>query len=261
MQSQNNNNNNSNNNKLYVVGIGPGSVQDMTIRAQKALESSEYILGNSTYLDQIAPLLDGKKVIRSYMGDEVKRAQKALELAESSIVSIISGGDANIYGMAGLVLEVAEKKEQTNIEIIPGVTAITASAACLGAPITADFAVISLSDLLTPWEIIKERLYAAARADFVIALYNPKSRKRTGHLKEAIQIISEEKKPQTPVGIAQNVTREGEHTIVTTLGEFMKFYDDVDMRTTILIGNRESRIWNNADRVITPRGYHKKYDY
>jgi precorrin-3B C17-methyltransferase len=235
----------------------------MTERAKQALASSEYILGNSTYLDQVAPLLEGKKVIRSHMGEEVKRAKKAVELSENATVSIISGGDANIYGMAGLVLEVAEKEKRGNIEVIPGVTAINAAASRLGAPITTDFAVISLSDLLTPWEVIKQRLLAALKADFVIALYNPKSRNRASHLKEAIEICRGERSPHTPVGIAKNITREAEQVIITTLEDFMNFYDEVDMRTTIILGNSESRIWSEGvtDRIITPRGYHKKYDY
>lgn len=233
----------------------------MSERARRALESSEYILGNSTYLDQITPLLSGKKVLRSYMGDEVRRAKQAVELSKHTTVSIISGGDANIYGMAGLVLEIAEREAQTRIEVIPGITAINAAASALGAPITTDFAVISLSDLLTPWETIKKRLQAAGEADFVIALYNPRSRNRSGHLKEAIELLLKYKDPGTPVGIAQNITREGEHVIVTTLGAFMDFYEEVDMHTTIIVGNSESRIWHGTDRIITPRGYHRKYDY
>ena len=251
--------------KLYIIGIGPGSVEHLTIRARDVLAASDHIIGNGTYLDQIGSLIDGQNIIRSSMGKEVDRAQKAVELAKTSVVSIISGGDANVYGMAGLVLEVAERSGfEVDIEVLPGVTAITASASVLGAPIVNDFAVISLSDLLTPWDVIEKRLEGAASADFVISLYNPKSRQRNSNFSRAIKIIKKHKADSVTVGLVKNALRESdEETIVTTLGEVLEYDDWVDMRTTILIGNSESRIWNNNGKklIITPRGYHRKYDY
>ena len=251
--------------KLYIIGIGPGSVEHLTIRARDVLVASDHVIGNGTYLDQIESLIDGQNIIRSSMGKEVDRAQKAVELAKNSVVSIISGGDANVYGMAGLVLEVAENSgSEVDIEVLPGVTAITASASVLGAPIVNDFAVISLSDLLTPWDVIEKRLEAAANADFIISLYNPKSRQRNSNFTRAIEIIKKHKADSVTVGLVKNALRDSdEEAIVTTLGEVLEYDDWVDMRTTILIGNSESRIWetNSKELIITPRGYHRKYDY
>ncbi|MDP3106011.1 MAG: precorrin-3B C(17)-methyltransferase [Candidatus Methanoperedens sp.] len=245
--------------KLYIVGIGPGGTEHITKKAEKALLSSEYIIGNGTYLDQIAPVIKNIKVIRSGMGGEVERAKKAVELSREYIVSIISGGDANVYGMAGIVLEVAQKAGDIEIEVIPGVTAVSAAASLLGAPIVNDFAVISLSDLLTPMDVIEKRFKCAAEADFVIAIYNPKSRNRMENFGKAIGIIREYRFDETPVGIVKSATREGETVIVTTLGKIMEYNDIIDMSTLVLVGNSESKLWNN--RIITPRGYQRKYDY
>lgn len=251
--------------RLYIIGIGPGTVSQITMAAQEALKKSDYILGNGTYLDQIKELIDRQEIIRSAMGKEVDRAKKAVNLAKDNVVSMISGGDANIYGMAGLVLEVAEHENLgVDIEVLPGVTAITAAASILGAPIVNDFAVISLSDLLTPWEVIEKRLHAAASADFVIALYNPKSRQRKSNFSNAIEIIKQYKNDSVPVGLVKNALRDAEQDyIVTTLKNIMQHNDWVDMSTTILIANNESRIWksHNGERIITPRGYQKKYEY
>jgi precorrin-3B C17-methyltransferase len=241
--------------KLYIVGIGPGSVEQITVKARDAIINANYVIGNSTYLDQIESLLGTQEVIRSHMGKEVDRAT----------VVIISGGDTNIYGMAGIVLEVAEHESlDVVIEVLPGVTAILAGASILGAPIVTDFAVISLSDLLTPWDVIEKRLNLAAKADFVVALYNPKSRKRQSNFSKAIEIIRQHKADSVPVGLVKNALRgKGEERIVTTLGKVMEYEDWIDMSTTILVGNRDSRIWNSKKKefIITPRGYHKKYDY
>ncbi len=251
--------------KLYIVGIGPGSVEQMTVKARDAIINADYVIGNSTYLDQIESLLGTQEVIRSHMGKEVDRAKKAVELAKISTVVIISGGDTNIYGMAGIVLEVAEHENlDVVIEILPGVTAILAGASILGAPVVTDFAVISLSDLLTPWDVIEKRLDLAAKADFVMALYNPKSRTRQSNFLRAIEIIRLYKADSVPVGLVKNAMRgKGEERIVTTLGKVMEYENWIDMSTTILVGNRDSRIWNSKkkDFIITPRGYHKKYDY
>jgi precorrin-3B C17-methyltransferase len=251
--------------KLYVVGIGPGSVEQLTLKAREVILNADYVLGNSTYLDQMESLLGTQEVIRSFMGKEVERARKAVELAKTANVVMISGGDTNVYGMAGIVLEVAEHENlDVDIEILPGVTAVLAGASILGAPVVTDFAVISLSDLLTPWEVIEKRLNMAADADFVIGLYNPKSRKRKSNFARAIEIIRKHKADSVPVGLVKNAMRgEEEDQIVTTLGEVMEYEDWVDMSTAILIGNGESRIWKSPkkDLIITPRGYHRKYDY
>lgn len=251
--------------KLYVVGIGPGSVEQLTLKAREVILNADYVLGNSTYLDQMESLLGTQEVIRSFMGKEVERARKAVELAKTANVVMISGGDTNVYGMAGIVLEVAEHENlDVDIEILPGVTAVLAGASILGAPVVTDFAVISLSDLLTPWEVIEKRLNMAADADFVIGLYNPKSRKRQSNFARAIEIIRKYKADSVPVGLVKNAMRgEGEAQIVTTLGEVMEHEDWVDMSTVILVGNGESRIWKSLkkDIIITPRGYQRKYDY
>ncbi len=245
--------------KLYIVGIGPGAVEYLTKKAEKALLGSEYVVGNGTYLDQMAEVIKGAKVIRSGMGGEVERARKAVELSKEHIVSIISGGDANVYGMAGLVLEVAEKEGDVEVEIIPGVTALSAAASLLGAPVVSDFAVISLSDLLTPTDVIERRLNSAAEADFVIAIYNPKSRNRRQNFGKAVEIIRKYRSDDTPVGIVKNATREGETVITTTLGKIMDYNETIDMSTLVLVGNSESWLWGS--RIITPRGYQRKYEY
>ncbi|TGC11083.1 precorrin-3B C(17)-methyltransferase [Methanolobus halotolerans] len=251
--------------KLYIIGIGPGSVEQLTVRARDVILNSDYVVGNGTYLDQMASLLDKQKIVRSAMGKEVDRSSKAVELAQENVVSMISGGDANVYGMAGLVLEVAEHADlNVEIEVLPGVTAITAAASVLGAPIVNDMCTVSLSDLLTPWEVIEKRLDAAAAADFVMSLYNPKSRQRKSNFSKAIEIIRRHKDDSVPVGLVKNALRdEDQDYIVTTLGEVMDHNDWVDMSTTILITTNDSRIWDSpyGKRIITPRGYHRKYDY
>ena len=247
--------------KLYVVGIGPGSPGHLTLRAVEVLEGADVIIGNGTYLDQIEHLLIKQQVIRSSMGKEVDRARKAIRLARDQKVAMVSGGDSNVYGMAGLVLEVAQHTDlDVDIEVVPGVTALSAVASLLGAPIVSDFAVISLSDLLTPLDIIEKRLEAAAGSDMVICIYNPKSRQRNTNFKKALKIIRRNRADTVPVGIVKNALRkEGEAVIVTTLGKALDHDEDVDMSTTVIIGNNESRIWGS--KIITPRGYHKKYEY
>ncbi|MEA3324922.1 MAG: precorrin-3B C(17)-methyltransferase [Euryarchaeota archaeon] len=251
--------------KLYIVGIGPGCPDLMTVAAQQAILESDYVIGNTTYLDQIEPLLPEKLVITSSMGEELARARHALELASGgNTVSIISGGDSGVYGMAGIVLEIAEKDgagadADTQILVIPGVTAANAAASILGSPITSDFATISLSDLLTPWEDIEKRISSAAASDFVIVLYNPKSRNRNTNFARCIEIVRRHKSGSVPVGLVKNAYRDGERAVVTTLERVLDYDDFVDMHTTAIIGNSESRIWR--ERIITPRGYHRKYDY
>lgn len=246
--------------KLYVVGIGPGSPEHLTLRAEEVLKKADIIIGNSTYIDQVSHLITNQQVIRSGMGQEVERAKKAIELAVDKNVAMVSGGDANVYGMAGIMLEMFQHMSSSaDIEIVPGVTALSAVASLLGAPIVSDFAVISLSDLLTPWDIIEKRLEAASISDMVIALYNPKSRQRNTNFQRAVEVIRRNRIDTVPVGIVKNALRGDTSVTVTTLGETLDYDEDVDMRTTIIIGNSESRIWDS--KIITPRGYHKKYDY
>jgi precorrin-3B C17-methyltransferase len=247
--------------KLYIVGIGPGHPDLMTVAAQKAIAASRYIVGNATYLDQIKPVIADQEIITSSMGKEVARAREALDLAsDENIVSIISGGDAGIYGMAGIVLEIADKTDaDVEIEVVPGVTAASAAASILGSPITGDFAVISLSDLLTPWEAIERRLSSAAASDFVIALYNPKSRDRNTNFGRSIEIIRKHRHGSVPVGIVKDAFRDGESAVLTTLEDVLDFDNFVDMHAIIIIGNSESEL--RGSRIITPRGYHRKYEY
>jgi adenosylcobyric acid synthase len=241
--------------KLYVVGIGPGGSEHITPAALQAIEAAQVVVGYKTYLDLIPQCLAGKEVVSSGMRQEVERCRQALELAAAGrTVALISSGDAGIYGMAGLVLELAEEPRQNpiDIRIVPGLSAVQAAAARLGAPLMHDFAVISLSDLLTPWPLIRRRLEAAAAADFVVALYNPKSRGRTLQIAEAQEILSRHRAPQTPVGIVRNACRPGEEVTVTTLADFIAH--DIDMLSIVIIGNSQSRL-DAAGRMVTPRGY------
>src|SRR5512140_3106479 len=204
--------------KLFVVGIGPGDLKHMTYEARGALEEAEVVVGYKTYLDSIEPLLSGKEVVSTGMTKEVERCREALRIAGSGrTVALVSGGDSGIYGMAGLVLELADTGESGSPEIvvIPGVSALQAAAAVLGAPLMHDFAVISLSDLLTPWDVIEKRLAAAAAADFVIALYNPKSKGRVRQIERARELLLAVRPAQTPVGIVRNACRDGEERVVT----------------------------------------------
>lgn len=241
---------------ISIVGIGPGGLAHLTARASAALASADVIVGYTRYVELIKDLTVGKEVFTSGMTFEVERCQKAVELAGAgAAVAVVSSGDAGIYGMAGLVMQLAAKGNLAalSIEVIPGVPAFVASAAILGAPLMHDFASISLSDLLTPWRKIEDRLIAAASADFVICLYNPKSSKRTEGLVRAVDIISGHRAASTPVGLVRNATREGEEAVLTTLGGIGQFYDKVDMLSIIIVGN--SQTINQAGRMITPRGY------
>jgi precorrin-3B C17-methyltransferase len=226
----------------------------MTIKARSEIENADVIVGYATYVNLVRSLIKPTaEIISGKMGEEVERAKVAVKKAlENKKVAVISGGDSGIYGMAGPVLEVAEK-EGVNIpiEIVPGVTAATAVAAKLGAPIMGDFAAISLSDLLTPWSQIEKRLKAAAEADFVIVLYNPKSRSRKEPLVKAHEILLKYRSPDTPVGIVRNVGRKGEQTVITTVKEMLNH--EIDMATTIIVGNSATRVLNQ--KMVTSRGY------
>ncbi|MBI5642122.1 MAG: precorrin-3B C(17)-methyltransferase [Deltaproteobacteria bacterium] len=241
---------------IYVIGIGPGGLDHLTGRAKDALEMSERIVGYTRYVDLIAPLAAGKEVFSTGMTHEVERCRKAIEFAaKGSVVSVVSSGDAGIYGMAGLILELVNNEgiDGIKVEVIPGIPAFVSAAAILGAPLMHDFASISLSDLLTDWRKIEERVEAAAKADFVIVFYNPKSSKRVEGLKKAMDIVGRYRGKDAPLGIVRNATREGEEAVITTVGEFDRYYGSVDMLTIIVIGNSSS--YAAGGRIITPRGY------
>ncbi|MDD1727700.1 MAG: precorrin-3B C(17)-methyltransferase [Methanospirillum sp.] len=251
--------------RLYIIGIGPGSPGMLTRHAETALTESEVIIGNDFYLDQISHLLDGKTVIRSRMGKEVDRAQECINLAKKTSVAMVSGGDPGVYGMASIVLEVLKHSgDDIPVEIVPGITAATAGAARLGSPLSGDFAVVSLSDLLTPREVIRARLSALFSIKIPVVLYNPKSRTRTEQLGEAITLALQYLPPETPVGVVRNAYREDESTLYTTLGKVCEIEDLIDMHAVVFIGGEETRFWKRGDDVkgiITPRGYHRKYLY
>jgi precorrin-3B C17-methyltransferase len=237
----------------------------MTARALKAIAGAEYVLGHAMYLEPLEPLLKGKNVISSSMGKEVDRAQQAIDLARTHAVAIVSGGDAGVYGMASIVLEVLEHSgADVEVEVIPGVTAANAAASRAGSPLSGDFAVISLSDLLTPLEIIEKRLDAVFSVGIPVVLYNPKSQGRPHNFALAVEHARKHLAGTTPIAIVRNALRENEATIITTLAEIEEHEPAIDMHTTVIIGGTESRKWRMGDDVkgiITPRGYHRKYVY
>lgn len=236
----------------------------LTPAAKDAIENAEIVIGYKTYLEFVQDLIEDAEVLSSGMRREVDRCDKAVDLAlEGNKVAVICSGDPGIYAMAGLVLEIAKGKAQSAegqdklppIEVIPGVSALNASAARLGAPIMHDFASISMSDLLTPWELIEKRLEAAASADFVIAIYNPKSKGRQEHIGKAREIILKFRSPDTPVGIVRAATRDDEKIVITDLNRMLE--NEIDMQSTVIIGNSQTFTWEG--RMITPRGYQEKY--
>lgn len=236
--------------KIYVVGLGPGNKGNMTFRAYDVLKNSDIIIGYKTYVDLIEGMFPDKKIIKSYMKKEVARCEETLKLAlEGNIISLISSGDAGVYGMAGLMLEIAGG--QVEVEIVPGITSANASASLGGAPIVHDSVNISLSNLLTDWELIKKRIDLASQGDFVITLYNPKSSGRPELINEARDIMLKHKRKDTPVLIARNVGREGENYDITTLSEMLDY--EINMFSTVIIGNSNTKVVNN--KMITPRGY------
>ncbi|MDR0906531.1 MAG: precorrin-3B C(17)-methyltransferase [Oscillospiraceae bacterium] len=241
--------------KIYIVSIGPGGPEEITPRAARAIRDSGAIAGYGVYLDLIAPLTEGKFIISSAMTQERERCEAARDRAlTGETVSVVSSGDAGVYGMAGLVIEVCRDYPELEIEVIPGVTAATSAAAVLGAPLMHDFAVISLSDLLTPWETIEKRVRLAAEADFVLCIYNPGSIKRADHLRRACALMLESKSPETPCGTVRNIGREGEEARILTLAELAE--TSVDMFTTVVVGNSRTRVING--KLATPRGYEGK---
>jgi precorrin-3B C17-methyltransferase len=237
---------------LYIVGIGCGSAEGMTGEAREAIERSSLIVGYTVYNELLRPVFPDKKYHETGMRQEKERVIFALEQAACGLdVSLVCSGDAGVYGMACLAYELAENYRNVQIKVIAGVTAALSGAALLGSPLTNDFAVISLSDLLTPWEVIEKRVEGAAIGDLAIAIYNPMSHKRTENLRKACDIILKYRDADTPCGIASNIGREGENCRILTLGELKDSV--VDMFTTVFIGSSATRIING--KLVTPRGY------
>lgn len=266
------------------MSLGPGFVEHMTPRALAALADAEVVVGYRTYLDLVSELIQGKRTVASGMRKEVARCRAAIDEALSGRrVALISSGDAGIYGMAGLVFDICRERGVAvipasadndrepedrapepaegdgvplRVEVIPGVAAFNAAAARLGAPLMHDFAAVSLSDHLTPWPVIAGRLEAAAQADFVLAIYNPRSGSRPHRLSEARDILLRHRPAETPVGLVQRAMRDGEARRLATLGTLPVEW--VDMQTVVLVGNSRTYVWN--DWMVTPRGYLDKYD-
>lgn len=239
-------------NKIYVVGIGPGAYEKMTIEAAEALRACDTIIGYTVYVDLVKEHFPGKRFLTTPMTKEVDRCVMAFEEAKNGhTVSMICSGDSGVYGMAGLMYEVGVDYPEVELEVLAGVTAASGGAAILGAPLIHDCCLISLSDLLTPWEKIESRLLHASEADFVICLYNPSSRKRSDYLRKACDLMLRHKSPDTVCGTAANIGREGEITRVMTLKELRDM--PVDMFTTVFIGNSQTK--NLDGFMVTPRGY------
>lgn len=234
--------------KLYVIGIGPGGLEHMTFKARKAIDESEVIVGYTKYISMIKPLTEGKEVYSTGMRGEEERCREALKLSKSKTVALVSTGDSGIYGMAGLILEM---KQDENVEVIPGITASSAAGSVVGAPLMHDNCNISLSDLMTPYEDIKKRVKLAAEGDFIISLYNPKSKGRPEYLKEAIEIISKFRDDNTPVAVVRNALREDQSYSLFTIKDFDD--DIVDMFSIVIVGNSKSFVKDGY--FITPRGY------
>lgn len=238
-----------------MVGIGPGHALSMTQEARLALEQAEVVVGYHAYLELVADLIVDKTMVGSGMMQEVERCEAAVERAKAGMtVAVVSSGDPGIYGMAGLVLELVVKLPEElrpEVRIIPGVSAVGSAAAVLGAPLMHDFAVISMSDLMTPWEVIEKRIRAAAEADFVIAVYNPKSVRRTQQIEKLREILLQHRPGTTPVGVVRSVTRPDEEVVITTLDRFTQ--EKIDMFTTVIIGNTQT--FRSGSFIITPRGY------
>ena len=238
--------------QVYVVGIGPGSYEQMTIKAAEILKSCDLIVGYTVYVDLIKEYFTEKEMMTTPMKKEVERCRLAFEEAvKGKDVAMICSGDAGVYGMAGLMYEIGSEYPDCRITVVPGVTAAVAGGAVLGAPLIHDFALISLSDLLTPWEKIEKRLECAAMADFVVCLYNPSSKKRHDYLQKACDIMLRHASEDTVCGIAANIGREGERGRTMTLRELRDA--QVDMFTTVYIGNSQTKVVDG--HMVTPRGY------
>ena len=243
--------------KIYVTGLGPGNADHMTGAALASMADADIVVGYKTYIDLIKDLdcVQGKALKASGMRKEVDRCQECLDLAkEGKTVTLVSSGDAGVYGMAGIMLELVEKqKADVEVEIVPGISAVNAAASILGAPLMHDYAVISLSNLLTDWELIKKRIRCAGEGDFVIALYNPKSKGRPTNINTCQEILLAVKDPKTPVGIVQNAMRDGQKKCITTLDQMCD--QEINMFSLVIIGNSKTYITDDGQTMITPRGY------
>lgn len=239
--------------KIYIVGLGPGDSGNMTYRALEALESSEVLVGYSAYVSQVEELFLDKEIVRKGMGQEIERCKIAIDKAcEGKTVCVVCSGDSSLYGMAGLLLQMKQKDNiDIELEVVPGITSAISCASLLGAPIVEDFCTISLSDYMVPWEKILRRIEAAASTDFVIAIYNPKSKMRPDYLKVAIERISHYRSDATPIGIVKNAYRDDQRIIITTIRDID--YDTVDMFCTVIVGNSNTYI--KDEKLITHRGY------
>jgi len=252
-----------NSGKLYVVGVGPGHHDHMTFRAKQVIEESQIIVGYETYVSLVEDLINGKEVYRYPMTQEVDRANQAIDFAEKGgIVSLVSSGDPGIYGMVGLIYEILAEKgwkkgSGIDVECVPGVSSLNSCSALIGSPLMTDFAVVSMSDLLVPWEIIVQRVEAAALGDFVTVVYNPSSKKRIHQLKDARDIFLKHRNPETPVAIVKGAFRDSQSVVLTNLEKMLEYPDMMGMITTIIIGNSSS--YNYDDMMINPRGYRSKY--
>jgi precorrin-3B C17-methyltransferase len=249
--------------KLYVVGVGPGHHDHMTYRAKQVIEESEVIVGYETYVGLVEDLIQGKEVYRYAMTQEVDRANQAIDFAEKGrIVSLVSSGDPGIYGMVGLIYEILAEKGWNKdsgiyVECVPGVSSLNSCAALVGSPLMTDFAVVSMSDLLVPWEMIVKRVEAAALGDYVTVIYNPASKKRVHQLRDTRDIFLKYRKPETPVAIIKGAYRETQQVVITTIDKMLEHQDMLGMITTVIVGN--SSTFNYKGMMINPRGYTSKY--
>lgn len=248
--------------KILLVGIGPGNHEHMTYRARQAIAEADVVIGYSTYIKLVKDLLDGKEVVKKGMTEELDRSIEAYEHAkQGKVVAMVSSGDIGVYGMAGPTYELLLESgwtpdDEIQVEVVPGCTALSSCASLVGAPLTHDFCSISLSDLLTPWPVIAKRLESAARGDFVVALYNPKSGRRTQHIVEAQNILLRHRSPDTPVAIVKSGYRSLQNIQMTRLAEMADC--DIGMLTTVLVGNSSTFVREGL--MVTPRGYANKYD-
>lgn len=250
--------------KLYIVGVGPGAHDHMTFRAKQVIEESNTIVGYDTYVGLVEDFIQGKEIHRYAMTQEVERAKQCIELAQSGkIVSLVSSGDPGIYGMAGLIYETLaesgwDPKTGLEVEVVPGVSALNSCASLIGSPLMTDFAVVSMSDLLVPWEIIVKRVEAAAQGDYVIVIYNPSSKKRIHQLQDTRKLLLKYRKPTTPVAIIKGAYRDSQVIVITDLENMESHADKLGMISTVIIGN--SSTYNFKNLMINPRGYTSKYN-
>ncbi|MFL6407824.1 MAG: precorrin-3B C(17)-methyltransferase [Nitrososphaeraceae archaeon] len=250
--------------KLFIVGVGPGSHEHMTYRAMQVIKESETIIGYDTYVSLVEDLITGKEIYRYPMTQEVDRANQAIHFAEEGkIVSLVSSGDPGIYGMTGLIYEILvdkgwDRENGIYIECIPGVSSLNACAALVGSPLMTDFAVVSMSDLLVPWDMIVKRVEAAALGDYVTVIYNPASKKRIHQLRDTRDIFLKYRKPSTPVAIVKGAYRESQDIALTNLDKMLDHQHMLGMITTVIIGNSSTIIHNGM--MINPRGYRSKYE-